>query len=281
MKNFNASAPPFRGWTHPGPLPPAGVLVEVGETLDFIAGHWRIFQVKKGHRFSTDDVLCAWYASQWAPRVERYCDIGSGVGSVALSVAWRLPGCQVVTLEAQQASHRLQQKSIEFNGLGSRFTSLRGDLREVELLRPHAPFDLVTGTPPYWDRKDALAAVHPQAVPARLEVFGSVASYAETAAQILAPGGVFCCVFPDVQDARVREALSGAQLRLVRTRPVRFKEGVDSTRSGLRLYLAAREGDLPVNYRAFHEPPLTIRTSLGEVTTEYSAIKMSFGFPPG
>lgn len=278
---FDAPLPPFRGWTHPGPVPPGGCEPAPGETLDFIAGHWRIFQYKKGHRFSTDDVLCAWYASQWAPRVERYCDIGSGVGSVALSVAWRLPGCRIVTLEAQKRSFQLQSKSLRYNGIIERVTQLLGDLRETQLLTAHAPFDLVTGTPPYWDVGDALAASAAQAVPARLELRGTVADYAATAAAILAPGGVFCSVFPDVQEPRVLEALTAAKLTLVRSRAVRFKQGVDSRRSGLRLFLAARAGDLPANYVPFREPPLTIRADDGSVHSEYSAIKMSFGFPPG
>ena len=105
--------PPFRDWTHPGPVPPGGVDVEPEETLDFIAGHWRLFQLKDGHRFSTDDVLCAWYATHWAPRVQRACDLGSGIGSVALAVAWRLPGCRLVTLEAPPLTVRAEDGSID------------------------------------------------------------------------------------------------------------------------------------------------------------------------
>src|SRR5437764_12198944 len=100
----------FRGWTRPGPRPPGGVVVEEGESLDCISGHFGIFQFTKGHRFSTDDVLTAWYATQWAPRVERAADLGSGIGSVALVVAWRLPGARIVTVEAQAESVRRARK---------------------------------------------------------------------------------------------------------------------------------------------------------------------------
>ncbi|MCP4503527.1 MAG: methyltransferase [Deltaproteobacteria bacterium] len=278
---FEKSKPAFRGWAHPGPVPPANVELDVGESLDHIGGHWCIFQYKKGHRFSTDDVLCAWYGSQWAPRVETYCDLGSGIGSVAFFVAWRLPGADVVTLEAQERSFRLQEKSIRYNGVEERFTQVLGDLREPEKLLKKAPFDLVTGSPPYWDEGDALASAYAQAVSARLEIRGGIAEYAKTAAAILAPGGVFATVFPDVQDERVQDALVAAGLKLIRSRAVRFKEGVDSTVSGLRLYLAGRAHDLPDDFVTFVEPPLTIRCENGKVHPEYSAIKLSFGFPPG
>src|SRR5437763_15087285 len=85
----------FRGWTRPGPRPPGGVAVEGGESLDCISGRFGILQLTKGHRFSTDDVLTAWYATQWARREERAEDLGSGIGAVGPVVAWRLPGARI------------------------------------------------------------------------------------------------------------------------------------------------------------------------------------------
>lgn len=273
----------YRGWTRPGPAPPGGVPVEDGESLDYIAGKWRIFQYAKGHRFSTDDVVCAWYASQWAPRVERYCDLGSGIGSVALSVAWRRPGADVVTVEAQDISRQLQLKSIAYNGAQHRFKSIAGDLRDESLLADEAPFDLVTGSPPYWAEGSALAAAHPQAIPARLEMRGTIVDYAKTAARILAPGGVFACVFQASQDQRVREAIADAGLALIRTRPIRFKEGVVAATSGAQVYLAGRRIDLPGGWQRppIEEPPLTVRTQSGATDPEYAAVRLAFGFPPG
>ena len=101
----------YRGWRRPGPVPPGGVEPEEGETLDFICGHFRIFQYAKGHRYSTDDVLTAWYGTAHAPRVDRAADLGSGIGSVALISAWRLPGATFCTVEAQEMSIRLARKT--------------------------------------------------------------------------------------------------------------------------------------------------------------------------
>src|SRR3954465_3448018 len=104
----------------PGIVPPgAHAVPEVapGETLDAISGHFRIFQLRKGHRFSTDDVLAAWYGTSWAPSAGRVLDLGSGIGSVGMIAAWRLPGARVVTIEAQDESVRLAKKSAEYNGL--------------------------------------------------------------------------------------------------------------------------------------------------------------------
>ena len=111
----------------------------------------------------------------------RYCDIGCGIGSVLQTVMWcfatylekgTVVGCG---LEAQEISAKMARRSLSFN-LGpeagaeeSKASSSRswrvfdGDLRDdesIEALLAHAgaKFDLVTGTPPYfevaWTKED-------------------------------------------------------------------------------------------------------------------------------
>lgn len=268
----------YRGWRRPGPVPPGGVEAEEDETLDYLCGWYRIFQYAKGHRYSTDDVLTAWYGTTHAPRVARAADLGSGIGSVALISAWRLPGAQFCTVEAQEISLRLARKSVRYNGLESRFTLHHGDLRDASILANEEPFDLVTGSPPYWPAGTASKAEHEQAVPARIEIRGSVADYAQAASRILAPGGLFAFVFPTIQLSRVLDAVDDARLALLRRRDIVFKEGEPPL---ITLFAATRAGDIPPTYRPFVEPPLTIRTRDGGVHPEYSAVRMSFGFPPG
>lgn len=263
----------YRGWRRPGPVPPGGVEAEAGETLDFLSGYWRIFQYERGHRYSTDDVLTAWYATVCAPRVDRAADLGSGIGSVALITAWRLPGARFETVEAQEMSIRLARKSVRYNGVEPRFVLHHGDLREFD---PEGQFDLVTGSPPYFPAGTATEATHPQAVPARIEVRGTVAGYAATAARILAPGGVFVFVFP-ARDERVDEALREHGLALLRRRDIVFKEGEAPL---IAVFCAMRSGDLPPR-EPLAEGPLVIRRRDGSVHPEYAAIRMSFGFPPG
>ncbi|HSP16747.1 MAG TPA: methyltransferase [Thermoanaerobaculia bacterium] len=260
----------YRGWTRPGPFPPGGIDPEAGETLDYICGNFRIFQYASGHRYSTDDVLTAWYGTTCAPRVERAADLGSGIGSVAIIAAWRLAGARFVTVEAQEMSVRLARKSIRYNGLESRFTIRHGDLRDPAIFAGEAPFDLVLGSPPYFPPGTAVEAQHPQAVGARIEMRGSVADYEAAAERILAPGGVFAFVAP--AGTRLQS------LRLVRKREIIFKEGAAPL---IAVFAASREEDIPPSYETLIESPLTIRRLDGSVDREYSAIRMSFGFPPG
>jgi len=268
----------FHSWRRPGPYPPGGVDAEDGETLDFISGHYRIFQYTKGHRYSTDDLVTAWYGTQWAPRVERAADLGSGIGSVAIVTAWRLPGARFWTVEAQQASVRLARKSVRYNGLEERFTIRHGDLRDPSVLEDAAPFDLVTGSPPYFPPGTAMEAEHPQAVPARIEIRGDVRDYAAAAARILAPGGLFAFVFPYLRRDDAKRAVDDAGLVLLHRRDVVFKEGDAPL---IALFAAGRAGDFPADQQTVIEPELTVRRSDGKIDPEYAAVRISFGFPPG
>ena len=92
-REMNTRSTHFRGWAKPGPLPP---LIETSpdvppaETLDAISGHFRLFQLRDGHRFSTDDVLTAWYGSSWVPTAATVLDLGSGIGSAVWSaMTWQ------------------------------------------------------------------------------------------------------------------------------------------------------------------------------------------------
>ena len=64
-----AMAATFKGYVLPGPTPPGLPESEwpEGTSLDAISGQFKLFQLKKGHRFSTDDVLVAWYGTTCAP----------------------------------------------------------------------------------------------------------------------------------------------------------------------------------------------------------------------
>lgn len=273
----------FKGWTRPGPRPPGGLEPEEGETLDYLCGFWRIFQYEKGHRFSVDDVLTAWFGTTCCPRADRIADLGSGIGSVGLCAAWRSPGAVVHTVEAQAISIKLARKSVAFNGVGDRYTIHEGDLRDPACLENEAPFDLVLGSPPYWPVSARTAADHPQAIPARLEVRGTIADYALTAARILAPGGVFACVFPSDQADRAADAYAGAGLVLCRQQPVVFKEG---NPYGLVLLAGSRASDLPEAFRReeglpVSHAPIIIRRTDGRIHPSVAVVRLAMGFPPG
>ena len=274
----------FKGWAKPGPVPPglaSGVVVETNETLDAISGHLRLFQLREGHRFSTDDILTAWYGTSWCPTARTALDLGSGIGTVGMICAWRLPGARFVTIEAQAESVALAKKSAQFNGLTERYEIRQGDFRDAGVLKSDEKFDLITGSPPYFPPGSGVESEHPQKLACRFELRGTVADYCTTAARHLALGGFFACVFPTepAQLARVEQGARDAGLVIVRRRPVVFREGEPPL---VALFGLMRATDLPERFRGqtWAEPDLVIRTRDGKIHPEYSAVKLAIGFPP-
>jgi len=274
----------FKGWAKPGIVPPglnSGVAVEPRETLDAISGHFRLFQLRDGHRFSTDDILTAWYGTTWCPTARTALDLGSGIGTVGMICAWRLPGAKFVTVEAQSESVALAKKSARYNGLADRYEIREGDFRAPEILRAEEKFDLVTGSPPYFPLGDGVESEHPQKLACRFELRGNIDDYCATAAKHLAPGGFFACVFPHepAQLARVEAAAKNSGLVIVRKRPVVFREGDPPL---VALFGMMRAEDLPDWFRGqtWAEPDLIVRTRDGKIHPEYSAVKLAIGFPP-
>jgi tRNA1(Val) A37 N6-methylase TrmN6 len=274
----------FKGWAKPGIIPPgfnSGVTVESHETLDAISGHFRIFQLRDGHRFSTDDILTAAYGTTWCPSARTALDLGSGIGTVGMICAWRLPGAKFVTVEAQSESVALAKKSARYNGIENRYEIREGDFRAPEILRAEEKFDLITGSPPYFPLGDGVESEHPQKLACRFELRGNIDDYCVTAAQHLAPGGFFACVFPrePAQLARVEAAAKKSGLVIVRKRPVVFREGDPPL---VALFGLMRAEDLPEWFRGqtWTEPELVIRTRDGKIHPEYSAVKLAIGFPP-
>jgi tRNA1Val (adenine37-N6)-methyltransferase len=272
----------FRGWAKPGAIPPGARRPPEhlpDETLDAISGYFRIYQLRKGHRFSTDDLLTAWYGTTWAPTVRTALDLGSGIGSVAMIAAWRLPGARFVTIEAQEESVCLARRSAAYNGLEERYEIRQGDFRQGGILAADERFDLVLGSPPYFPPGSGIEGDHPQKVACRFEMRGDIRDYCDVAARHLAPGGVFACVFPEAQRKRAEDAARSASLAVVRRRPVIFREGDPPL---VTLLAMTPQGDLPEGFReqTWVEPPLLIRTAAGTVHPEYAAVKLAVGFPP-
>ena len=271
----------FKGWAKPGPIPPGAVsplVVPDEETFDAISGHFRLFQLRRGHRFSTDDVLTAWYGTTWVPSASTILDLGSGIGSVATIAAWRIPGARLVTIEAQAESVRLARKSAAYNGLTDRCDIREADFRDPQALGEHERFDLVLASPPYFPIGSGIEGDHDQKIACRFELRGDINDYARIAARHLAVGGVFACIFPEEQRERVEIAAKAADLLIVRRRPVVFREGQPPL---VTLFAMTRTSDLPSTVGTWVEPALVIRTASGAVHPEYAAVKLVIGFPPG
>lgn len=176
-------------------------------TSDALTADYRVLQRKRGHRYSLDDVLTAYVACEAEPEAAEVLDLGTGIGSVLMMVAWKRPAARLVGVEAQEGSYALLQENLEANGLAARVRTIHGDFREPEVRAAiGGRFSLVTGTPPYFPPGTASVSPDPQRAYARVELRGGVEAYVETASLFLDDEGTFVVCAGAGAEPRVRGA---------------------------------------------------------------------------
>jgi tRNA1(Val) A37 N6-methylase TrmN6 len=236
---------------------------------DVITRDYRILQRRGGHRYSLDDLAVAWEAVSAKPEAASHLDLGCGIGSVLLMVAWKLERARVFGVEAQAVSADLARRNVAQNGLDGRATIIEGDLREVSRAWPHARCDLITGTPPYFRVGTALASPDPQRAAARLELRGGVEAYLEAAGRVLADGGrVVVCADGRSPD-RVLAGAAAADLWPIRRRDVHARAGAEHALFSVWT-LGRERGDVD-------RCALLIRDAEGEQTDDARNLRATFG----
>jgi len=246
------------------PLPPDDEI-----SVDRLAGEWRIHQLVRGHRFSTDDLLTAWLAAELAPDANPCLDLGAGIGSVGLMSLWRRPpSARLVMVEAQEVSHLLARRTLATNGLGGRVEARLGDLRDPASVPERDHFPLVTGSPPYIPPRNGLLSPPPPPPARPVELRGDIADYARVAARAMTPDGLFVFCFA-AGDPRPERAVTEAGLHLATRRDVLFRAGRPPT---IALF-AARRAPGPLT----RPPPLVVRDAQGRWTEAYLDLRASMG----
>lgn len=242
------------------------------ETVDKLIGDWRVVQLRRGHRFSTDDLVTAWRASRTMPDATTVLDLGCGIGSVGLSTLYHLgPDARLVGIEAQEESAALARRSVALNGLEDRVQIVHGDLRDTGVLPIESKFSLITGSPPYVPVGTGLVSSNAQRAGARIELRGSVFDYCRAAERWLAPGGRFCFVML-AADPRTEAAPVAAGLTVVERWEYVFGRG---RRPHIATMVCAHADEVAGVERATGE--LVIRGPDGEWTPDYERFRVEMG----
>jgi len=245
------------------------------EDLCWLAGNWRILQRTDGHRTSLDDLVTAHLAVSivGARPPARCLDLGCGIGSVLLFTAWTFPEARLLGIEAQDVSAALARRSMAWNGIADRAHVVVDDFRTAAVLKSEAPFDLVTGTPPYFPIGAGPESDHVQRAPCRFEHRGGIEAYCLAAAPMLARGAPFVACEAWNQRERVQPAAEAAGLRLVRWQEIVPREGKEP----LLCIFAMRAEAEAEPLRTL--PPLVVRNALGRRTPAFVAVRTVMGMP--
>jgi tRNA1(Val) A37 N6-methylase TrmN6 len=266
------------GWIAPGPRP-AGARGRPelepadDEDLCYLCGDFRVLQKLRGNRWSLDELVtadeaCA--ATREEPRAA--LDLGCGIGSVLLMIAWRFSRARCVGVEAQEQSASLARRSIAYDGVEDRCEVRSGDLRDAAMIEEGA-YDLVTGTPPYFRVGSGVEPRRAQCAPARFEHRGGVEEYCAAAARALCEGGRFVMCAPAREDDRVDRAAGASGLELVRRLAVVPREGKPALVSVTTM---ARAPSGSTSRCA----TLVVRDRSGRWTRDFASLRARMGLPP-
>jgi tRNA1(Val) A37 N6-methylase TrmN6 len=256
------------------PSPPAALdfVLRPDEQCIALTSTFGLIQPLRGHRYSVDDMLVAGLACEHAPAPRRVLDLGCGLGSILLLVAWARPDARLVGLEAQAEHVRDARRNVALNGCEARVGVVAGDLRDGALLARLGAFDLVTGSPPYFDPRRATVAADPTRAAAHWELRGGIEDYARAAAAALAPGGLFVACAAASPTGRAAAAFAAAGLGLVWRRPV-------APRADKPPFLELLVGTPGAGGQTAVAAPLVLREIDGRRTAEHVAAREWTGLP--
>jgi len=198
----------------------AGPRPRSGETLDtFFRGGVRIFQKKRGYRFSVDAPLLADFIR--TRKSDDILEAGTGSGVISLLLGGR--SFKLITaVEVQPGLAALARRNVALNGLEGRVEVVRADYREYE---PRRRFDLVFSNPPYIPRAGGCLSRVTEKSVARHELRGGIGDLMRKTAEWLKPGGRACFVFPERRREDFVAAAAANGLRVRRWRAVKPRAG--------------------------------------------------------
>ncbi|MEM8839848.1 MAG: methyltransferase [Pseudomonadota bacterium] len=160
---------------------------------------------KGGHRAGLDGVMLAASVKPGKPgKPLRVYDLGAGVGTAGLCVAWRISDADVTLVENDPAILSLCRMTLadpDNAAFSERVASLdadvtlRGEKRSAAGLTPDSA-DRVIMNPPYWSQGSVRVSPDPGRANAHVLNSEGLAPWFRTATSVLCSGGILSVIFP-------------------------------------------------------------------------------------
>ncbi|MGA2361453.1 MAG: methyltransferase [Candidatus Aminicenantales bacterium] len=236
-----------------------------GETLDtFYRGRVRVFQKKRGYRFSVDAPLLADFVR--TKKTDDVLDIGTGSGIISLLLSLK-PFRHITALEIQKSLADMARRNVALNGLGSRIDVIQADFRDYD---PGRKLDLIVSNPPYIRRATGFLSRVTEKSVAKHEIHGELDDLIRKTAEWLKRKGRACFIYPERRREDLAAAARANGLRVRRIQFVHPRAGEPANLFLAELGLAAGPGAAAAEPKV--TPALVLFGTDGKYTDEAEAI---------
>jgi len=192
------------------------------ETLDSIKDI-KLFQSKKGYRFSIDAVLLEQFIS--ARHSSKGIELGTGSGVISILLAKRLRTIQVKAVELQKTLADKAKRNVKLNDLEDRIEIIQKDIKELKDMYATNSFNFVYTNPPFRMPQTGRMSLDKERAIARHEIEISLQELVSTASYLLKHSGRFYLIYHPFRLIELIFILKGARLEPKRMRFVHSKKG--------------------------------------------------------
>src|SRR5262245_50546712 len=191
------------------------------ETVDIIyGGKLKLFQDRKGYRFSLDSLLLAHFAS--CRRGEKIADLGTGNGVIALTLAYLHSSLSITGVEIQPSMVDGAIRNVRMNGLQERITITRADVRNIQKTLSPESFAAVVCNPPYRRPTSGRISPNSERKIARHEIAAGLADFLRATAYLLPIKGKIAMVYPALRVVDLIQSMRNINLELTRFSKVHY-----------------------------------------------------------
>jgi tRNA1Val (adenine37-N6)-methyltransferase len=235
-------------------------------TLDSIS-NIRLFQSRKGYRFSVDALLLADFVN--LKKVVKIGDLGAGSGIVGILLAKKYPDARVTLFEIQDSLAALAEKNVALNNLRDRVTVMKADVKGLRLFDssfavPHS-FDLLVSNPPFRRLKSGRISEGEEKAIARHEIKLGIHDLINAASSLLKAKGRLCVIY---HPSRLMELFDILKKKRIEAKRLRFVHSNISSEAKMVLLEAVQGGRGGIKV----DRPLNIYRDDGSYTDEVIGI---------
>ncbi|MGD8537108.1 MAG: methyltransferase [Candidatus Aminicenantes bacterium] len=229
------------------------------ETLDtFYHGRIRVFQKKKGYRFSIDAPLLADFIQ--TKETDRILELGTGNGIVSLLLSIK-PFSSLTAVEIQASLADLARRNVRLNNCEDRIHVIHTDLR---VFSEREKYDVVFSNPPYIKRNTGHLSESDEKSVAKHELKCTISDIMQKTEELLATQGVAYYIYPATREKDFMRTMEEMQLRIRNIRYVYPQKG-----SAPNFFLVSMDFD---SLGAQKLRPLILYEKKGDYTAEAQEI---------